>query len=283
MFVLFCPIFPFLQSQYFSQTSLLSLCITDNVEAELLHTFTKVYKFDTMLLLVRLAVLTAVTLTVPIVLFPVSTTCIKTQSVSVLSSGSWKSCLYGKISCLELISNLFHHSPSSFGASFRQQFNLIYVRAHEHKHRACKCWTLLPLSVSLLTDCVLYSLQSFRMFWGFFVIFWTQLLFPAVGKKRTHCSVWSSSLCRHLKAQMHRRRLFKKTKLFYHINANRHTHCKISAVRHNSFFTPVYVAFSQHEVKSLHVCDFQSPQLHKPHSFTRTLPLLLACPYMVKD
>lgn len=45
----------------------------DNVEAELLHTFTKVYKFDTMLLLVRLAVLTAVTLTVPIVLFPVST------------------------------------------------------------------------------------------------------------------------------------------------------------------------------------------------------------------
>lgn len=45
---------------------------TDNVEAELLHTFTKVYKFDTLLLLVRLAVLTAVTLTVPIVLFPVS-------------------------------------------------------------------------------------------------------------------------------------------------------------------------------------------------------------------
>lgn len=45
---------------------------TGNVEAELLHTFTKVYKFDTMLLLVRLAVLTAVTLTVPIVLFPVS-------------------------------------------------------------------------------------------------------------------------------------------------------------------------------------------------------------------
>lgn len=42
------------------------------MEAELLHTFTKVYRFDTMLLLVRLAVLTAVTLTVPIVLFPVS-------------------------------------------------------------------------------------------------------------------------------------------------------------------------------------------------------------------
>uniref|UniRef100_A0A8C2GMD6 Solute carrier family 38 member 4 n=1 Tax=Cyprinus carpio TaxID=7962 RepID=A0A8C2GMD6_CYPCA len=48
------------------------LTFYDHVEAELLHTFTKVYKFDTMLLLVRLAVLTAVTLTVPIVLFPVS-------------------------------------------------------------------------------------------------------------------------------------------------------------------------------------------------------------------
>lgn len=57
----------------------------DNVEAELLHTFTKVYKFDTMLLLVRLAVLTAVTLTVPIVLFPVSTSYINTQSVFVVS------------------------------------------------------------------------------------------------------------------------------------------------------------------------------------------------------
>lgn len=48
------------------------MSVADFVEAELLHTFTKVYKFDTMLLLVRLAVLTAVTLTVPIVLFPVS-------------------------------------------------------------------------------------------------------------------------------------------------------------------------------------------------------------------
>ncbi|KAM6985670.1 sodium-coupled neutral amino acid transporter 4 [Aplochiton taeniatus] len=47
------------------------LTFYDSVEAELLHTFTKVYKFDTLLLLVRLAVLTAVTLTVPIVLFPI--------------------------------------------------------------------------------------------------------------------------------------------------------------------------------------------------------------------
>lgn len=43
-----------------------------HVEPELLHTYSKVYKFDVLLLIVRLAVLTAVTLTVPVVLFPVS-------------------------------------------------------------------------------------------------------------------------------------------------------------------------------------------------------------------
>ncbi|KAL0962970.1 hypothetical protein UPYG_G00347830 [Umbra pygmaea] len=47
------------------------LTFYENVEAELLHTFIKVYRTDLMLLLVRLAVLTAVTLTVPIVLFPI--------------------------------------------------------------------------------------------------------------------------------------------------------------------------------------------------------------------
>lgn len=44
------------------------------VEDELLHTYTKVYTFDALLLSVRLAVLVAVTLTVPLVLFPVSNT-----------------------------------------------------------------------------------------------------------------------------------------------------------------------------------------------------------------
>lgn len=42
------------------------------MEPELLHTYSKVYKADVLLLIVRLAVLTAVTLTVPVVLFPVS-------------------------------------------------------------------------------------------------------------------------------------------------------------------------------------------------------------------
>ncbi|NWW06790.1 S38A4 protein, partial [Oreocharis arfaki] len=41
------------------------------VEDELLHTYTKVYTFDPLLVSVRLAVLVAVTLTVPLVLFPI--------------------------------------------------------------------------------------------------------------------------------------------------------------------------------------------------------------------
>ncbi|KAM7366898.1 hypothetical protein PAMP_014835 [Pampus punctatissimus] len=44
-----------------------------HVEPELLHTYSKLYKFDVLLLIVRLAVLTAVTLTVPVVLFPIRT------------------------------------------------------------------------------------------------------------------------------------------------------------------------------------------------------------------
>ncbi|KAJ8262472.1 hypothetical protein GJAV_G00166850 [Gymnothorax javanicus] len=49
------------------------LTFSDHVEPELLHTYSKVYKFDAVLLVVRLAVLTAVTLTVPVVLFPIRT------------------------------------------------------------------------------------------------------------------------------------------------------------------------------------------------------------------
>lgn len=43
------------------------------VEDELLHAYSRVYTFDILLLMVRLAVLVAVTLTVPIVLFPIRT------------------------------------------------------------------------------------------------------------------------------------------------------------------------------------------------------------------
>ncbi|XP_034019121.1 sodium-coupled neutral amino acid transporter 2 [Thalassophryne amazonica] len=44
-----------------------------HVEHELLHTYSRVYTFDAVLLIVRLAVLTAVTLTVPVMLFPIRT------------------------------------------------------------------------------------------------------------------------------------------------------------------------------------------------------------------
>ncbi|XP_054911421.1 sodium-coupled neutral amino acid symporter 2-like [Poeciliopsis prolifica] len=44
-----------------------------HVEPELLHTYSKFYKYDILLLVVRLAVLAAVTLTVPVVLFPIRT------------------------------------------------------------------------------------------------------------------------------------------------------------------------------------------------------------------
>ncbi|XP_041945384.1 sodium-coupled neutral amino acid transporter 3 isoform X1 [Alosa sapidissima] len=47
------------------------LTFYDKVEPELLHTYSRIDPFDTLILCVRLAVLTAVTLTVPIVLFPV--------------------------------------------------------------------------------------------------------------------------------------------------------------------------------------------------------------------
>ncbi|MEQ2236484.1 hypothetical protein ILYODFUR_013318 [Ilyodon furcidens] len=44
-----------------------------HVGPELLHTYSKFYKYDVLLLVVRLAVLAAVTLTVPVVLFPIRT------------------------------------------------------------------------------------------------------------------------------------------------------------------------------------------------------------------
>lgn len=45
----------------------------ENTEAELLHTYSKVDPLDTLILCVRVAVLVAVALTVPVVLFPVRT------------------------------------------------------------------------------------------------------------------------------------------------------------------------------------------------------------------
>ncbi|KAM9845619.1 sodium-coupled neutral amino acid symporter 2 [Aulostomus maculatus] len=58
-----------------------------HVEPELLHTYSKVYKADVLLLIVRLAVLTAVTLTVPVVLFPIRTSV--NQLVGASKNFSW--------------------------------------------------------------------------------------------------------------------------------------------------------------------------------------------------
>uniref|UniRef100_A0A8C5HBR3 Sodium-coupled neutral amino acid symporter 2 n=1 Tax=Gouania willdenowi TaxID=441366 RepID=A0A8C5HBR3_GOUWI len=49
------------------------LTFHSQVGPELLHTYSRFYKSDVLLLIVRLAVLTAVTLTVPVVLFPIRT------------------------------------------------------------------------------------------------------------------------------------------------------------------------------------------------------------------
>ncbi|XP_030585716.1 sodium-coupled neutral amino acid transporter 3 isoform X1 [Archocentrus centrarchus] len=58
-------------SMYFLAALFGYLTFYGNVEAELLHTYSRIDPYDTLILCVRVAVLTAVTLTVPIVLFPV--------------------------------------------------------------------------------------------------------------------------------------------------------------------------------------------------------------------
>ncbi|XP_068170460.1 sodium-coupled neutral amino acid transporter 3 isoform X2 [Antennarius striatus] len=58
-------------SMYFLAALFGYLTFKDSVEAELLHTYSRIDPYDTLILCVRVAVLTAVTLTVPIVLFPV--------------------------------------------------------------------------------------------------------------------------------------------------------------------------------------------------------------------
>ncbi|XP_072238112.1 sodium-coupled neutral amino acid transporter 3 isoform X1 [Leuresthes tenuis] len=58
-------------SMYFLAALFGYLTFYDNVEPELLHTYNRIDPYDTLILCVRVAVLTAVTLTVPIVLFPV--------------------------------------------------------------------------------------------------------------------------------------------------------------------------------------------------------------------
>lgn len=62
---------PVLQPPSFWYLNACLLFLPGNVEAEMLHTYIKVDPLDKLILSVRLAVLLAVTLTVPVVLFPV--------------------------------------------------------------------------------------------------------------------------------------------------------------------------------------------------------------------
>ncbi|XP_077565506.1 sodium-coupled neutral amino acid symporter 2 [Stigmatopora nigra] len=57
-----------------------------NVESELLHTYSRIDQDDLVLLVVRIAVLTAVTLTVPVVLFPIRTSI---NQILCVSNFSW--------------------------------------------------------------------------------------------------------------------------------------------------------------------------------------------------
>lgn len=66
------------------------------VEAELLHTYSRIDPYDTLILCVRVAVLTAVTLTVPIVLFPVSPTY---RSICRLNKQEFSSFLGNAVTC----------------------------------------------------------------------------------------------------------------------------------------------------------------------------------------
>ncbi|XP_008314291.1 sodium-coupled neutral amino acid symporter 2 isoform X2 [Cynoglossus semilaevis] len=63
------------------------LTFNAHVEPELLHTYSRVYKYDVLLMIVRLAVLSAVTLTVPVVLFPIRTSI--NQHVTKSKEFSW--------------------------------------------------------------------------------------------------------------------------------------------------------------------------------------------------
>lgn len=63
---------------------------TANTESELLHTYSKVDPLDILILCVRLAVLVAVTLTVPVVLFPVTSLILVGISyVFMMNLSSW--------------------------------------------------------------------------------------------------------------------------------------------------------------------------------------------------
>ncbi|KAM9859539.1 sodium-coupled neutral amino acid transporter 3 [Aulostomus maculatus] len=89
------------------------LTFNDKVEPELLHTYNRIDPYDTLILCVRVAVLTAVTLTVPIVLFPVRRAI--QQMLFPTASFSWLRHIAIAISLLTLINMLVIFAPNILG------------------------------------------------------------------------------------------------------------------------------------------------------------------------
>lgn len=89
------------------------LTFYNNVEAELLHTYSKIEPYDTLILCVRLAVLTAVTLTVPIVLFPVRNAI--QQMIFPNKTFNWIRHIVIAITLLTLINMLVIFAPNILG------------------------------------------------------------------------------------------------------------------------------------------------------------------------
>ncbi|XP_041836109.1 sodium-coupled neutral amino acid transporter 3 isoform X2 [Melanotaenia boesemani] len=89
------------------------LTFYDNVETELLHTYSRIDPYDTLILCVRVAVLTAVTLTVPIVLFPVRRAIL--QMLFASKSFNWIRHIAIALILLTLINMLVIFAPNILG------------------------------------------------------------------------------------------------------------------------------------------------------------------------
>jgi len=100
-------------SMYFLAALFGYLTFYDNVEPELLHTYSRIDPYDTLILCVRVAVLTAVTLTVPIVLFPVRRAI--QQMLFSTKSFSWLRHILIALILLTIINMLVIFAPNILG------------------------------------------------------------------------------------------------------------------------------------------------------------------------
>lgn len=100
-------------SMYFLAALFGYLTFYGKVEPELLHTYSRIDPYDTLILCVRVAVLTAVTLTVPIVLFPVRRAI--QQMVFPTKSFNWIRHIAIAVLLLSLINMLVIFAPNILG------------------------------------------------------------------------------------------------------------------------------------------------------------------------